>query len=139
MSYFYDEEIGNYCYGGGNPMRPHRARMAYSLVDSYGLTQRMLVHRPRPREFEELTEFHADGEPRGVDGQGHGGPGGWRGRPSGRRNGTASMDGPGGGWGAAAACGQHRHAQVASIATTTLRGGLLFAWVVCWRARYGLR
>ncbi|KAG2437411.1 hypothetical protein HXX76_006063 [Chlamydomonas incerta] len=60
VAYFYDEEIGNYCYGGGNPMRPHRARMCYSLVDSYGLTKKMAVQRPRPREFEELTDFHAD-------------------------------------------------------------------------------
>lgn len=62
VAYFYDEEIGNYCYGGGNPMRPHRARMAYALVDSYGLTKKMIVHRPRARTYEDLTEFHADGE-----------------------------------------------------------------------------
>ncbi len=61
VAYFYDDDIGNFCYGGGNPMRPHRARMAYTLVDSYGLTKKMMVQRPRPREFEELTEFHADG------------------------------------------------------------------------------
>ncbi|MEW5298362.1 MAG: hypothetical protein WDW36_001494 [Sanguina aurantia] len=60
VSYFYDEEIGNFCYGGGNPMRPHRARMTYSLVDSYGLGKQMCVHRPQPRSFEQLTEFHAD-------------------------------------------------------------------------------
>lgn len=62
VAYFYDEEIGNFCYGGGNPMRPHRARMTYSLVSSYGLTSKMMVHRPRARTFEELTEFHADGK-----------------------------------------------------------------------------
>ncbi|GIL69817.1 hypothetical protein Vretifemale_631 [Volvox reticuliferus] len=60
VAYFYDDDIGNYCYGGGNPMRPHRARMCYTLVDSYGLTKKMMVQRPRPREFEELTQFHAD-------------------------------------------------------------------------------
>jgi acetoin utilization deacetylase AcuC-like enzyme len=69
VAYFYDEEIGNYCYGGGNPMRPHRARMAYSLVDSYGLTQQMIVQRPRPRDFDELTEFHADGRAASVSEQ----------------------------------------------------------------------
>ena len=57
-----DEEIGNFCYGGGNPMRPHRARMVYSLVDNYGLGKQMLVYRPEPRSFDQLTEFHADGE-----------------------------------------------------------------------------
>lgn len=66
VAYFYDEEIGNYCYGGGNPMRPHRARMTYSLVNSYGLTQKMLLHRPRARTFEELTAFHADGGAQGA-------------------------------------------------------------------------
>lgn len=62
VGYFYDEEIGNYCYGGGNPMRPHRARLVYSLVSSYGLHKNLIVHRPVPRSFEQLTEFHADGE-----------------------------------------------------------------------------
>ncbi|GAX76784.1 hypothetical protein CEUSTIGMA_g4230.t1 [Chlamydomonas eustigma] len=60
ISYFYDEEIGNFCYGGGNPMRPHRARLVYSLVNSYGLGKQMLVYRPEPRTFDQLTEFHAD-------------------------------------------------------------------------------
>lgn len=62
MSYFYDEEIGNFCYGGGNPMRPHRARMVYSLLNGYGLSKGMKIHRPEPRSFDQLTEFHADGE-----------------------------------------------------------------------------
>ncbi|GFR46630.1 hypothetical protein Agub_g8235 [Astrephomene gubernaculifera] len=60
VAYYYDDEIGNYDYGGGNPMRPHRARMCYTLVDSYGLTKKMMLQRPRPRTFEELTAFHAD-------------------------------------------------------------------------------
>lgn len=62
VAYFYDEEIGNYSFGGGNPMRPHRARMVYSLLNSYGVTRNLLVHRPQPRNFEQLTEYHADGE-----------------------------------------------------------------------------
>ncbi len=61
VSYFYHEEIGNFCYGGGNPMRPHRARLVFSLLKTYGLTQNMSIHRPAPRSFEQLTEFHADG------------------------------------------------------------------------------
>ena len=47
--------------GTGNPMRPHRARMVYSLVNSYGLGKQMSVYRPEPRSFDQLTEFHADG------------------------------------------------------------------------------
>ncbi|KAG1669983.1 hypothetical protein FOA52_016244 [Chlamydomonas sp. UWO 241] len=60
VSYFYDEEIGNFCYGGGNPMRPHRARLVFSLVNSYGLGKQMEVFRPQPRTYDQLTEFHAD-------------------------------------------------------------------------------
>lgn len=66
VAYFYDEEIGNFCYGGGNPMRPHRARLTYSLVDNYGLGKQLIIHRPVPRSFEQLTEFHADGEAGGL-------------------------------------------------------------------------
>lgn len=46
----------------GNPMRPHRARLVYSLVNSYGLCKQMSLFRPQPRSFDQLTEFHADGE-----------------------------------------------------------------------------
>jgi histone deacetylase 1/2 len=35
--------------------------MAYKLVESYNLGNKMTVYRPRPRTYEELTEFHADG------------------------------------------------------------------------------
>lgn len=42
-------------------MRPHRARLVYSLVNSYGLGKQMSVYRPEPRSFDQLTEFHADG------------------------------------------------------------------------------
>lgn len=42
-------------------MRPHRARLVFSLVNSYGLGKQMQVFRPEPRTFDQLTEFHADG------------------------------------------------------------------------------
>ena len=32
IAYFYDADIGNYAYGAGHPMKPHRIRMAHSLV-----------------------------------------------------------------------------------------------------------
>jgi len=41
-------------------MRPHRARMVFSLLKSYGLLKHVSLHRPTPRSFEQLTEFHAD-------------------------------------------------------------------------------
>ena len=40
--YFYDADIGNYVYGEGHPMRPHRVRLTHELVVNYGLYQ----HRP---------------------------------------------------------------------------------------------
>lgn len=51
----------NFNYGGGNPMRPHRVRLTHSLVKNYGLNKRLLVHRPQPRNDDELEMFHADG------------------------------------------------------------------------------
>jgi histone deacetylase 1/2 len=63
VSYFYDEEVGNYCLGGNqpNPMRPHRARMTHSLLTGYNMDQKLVVNRPTPRSFDQLTSFHADG------------------------------------------------------------------------------
>ena len=58
--YFYDEEMTNYNYGGGNPMRPHRVRLTTNLVDGYGLTQHMRLMRPNPKSREEIMNFHAD-------------------------------------------------------------------------------
>lgn len=46
MAYFYDPEIGQYYYGQGHPMKPHRVRMAHSLILHYGLYSQMQV-RPR--------------------------------------------------------------------------------------------
>ena len=43
-------------------MRPHRVLMTTSLVKGYGLDKSMQLIRPRKRTFEELCEFHADGE-----------------------------------------------------------------------------
>lgn len=62
VSYFYDEEVGNYSYGETNPMRPHRLRLTHNLIHNYGLTSSLIVHRPTPREISQLTEFHADGK-----------------------------------------------------------------------------
>jgi len=60
VTYFYDEEIGNFCYGGGNPMRPHRVRLTHNLVDNYGLIDKLKVFRPTPQDQDEIAMFHAD-------------------------------------------------------------------------------
>ena len=62
VSYFYDDEIGNFSYGGGNPMRPHRVRLTHSLVESYGLLDNLILHRPAPQDPDSIAVFHADGE-----------------------------------------------------------------------------
>ncbi len=47
-------------------MRPHRVRLTHSLVKNYGLNKRLLVHRPQPRNDDELEMFHADGAARSL-------------------------------------------------------------------------
>lgn len=66
MAYYYDEEIGNYSYGGGNPMRPHRVRLTHMLVGDYGLHGKLQVHRPQLRTAREMTMFHSDGTARAL-------------------------------------------------------------------------
>ena len=71
VAYFFDEELCNYNYGGGNPMRPHRHRLTTNLVKGYGLDEKLHVIRPAARTREEIMHFHADGEPvGGRDGRG---------------------------------------------------------------------
>ncbi len=43
VTYFYDAEIGNYHYGQGHPMKPHRVRMTHTLVVNYMLQKKMEV------------------------------------------------------------------------------------------------
>jgi hypothetical protein len=42
--YFFDETEGNYYYGQGHPMKPHRMRMAHDLVLNYGLYNQMQIY-----------------------------------------------------------------------------------------------
>jgi len=60
IDYFYDEHIGNYHYGPGHPMRPHRVRLTHHLIVNYGLYKHLNVFRPRPATFGDLTAFHTD-------------------------------------------------------------------------------
>ena len=47
VAYFYDEDIGNFYYGAGHPMKPHRIRMTHNLVVNYGLYKKMEIFRPQ--------------------------------------------------------------------------------------------
>lgn len=60
VSYFYDAEVGNYHYGQGHPMKPHRVRMTHNLVVNYGLYRRMEVFRPLLVSPTTMTRFHSD-------------------------------------------------------------------------------
>lgn len=44
VAYFYDSDVGNYAYVAGHPMKPHRIRMAHSIVMNYGLYTKMEIY-----------------------------------------------------------------------------------------------
>ncbi|KAI9020750.1 hypothetical protein CLU79DRAFT_755321 [Phycomyces nitens] len=60
VCYFYDANVGNYHYGPGHPMRPHRIRMCHGLVMNYGLYKKMEIYRAKPANKWEMTQFHTD-------------------------------------------------------------------------------
>ena len=60
IDYFYDALIGNFNYGEGHPMRPHRVRLTHDLVVRYGLFQHLNIFRPKPASKADLNEFHSD-------------------------------------------------------------------------------
>lgn len=60
VCYYYDADIGNYYYGQGHPMKPHRIRMAHNLILNYGLYRKMEIYRPHKALAEEMTKYHSD-------------------------------------------------------------------------------
>eukprot|EP00039_Didymoeca_costata_P001873 m.55846 g.55846 ORF g.55846 m.55846 type:complete len:573 (+) comp11005_c0_seq1:90-1808(+) len=60
VSYFYDGDIGNYYYGAGHPMKPHRIRMTHNLLLNYGLYRKMHIYVPNKAQFEDMTKYHSD-------------------------------------------------------------------------------
>lgn len=46
ISYFYDPDVGNFYYGQGHPMKPHRVRMTHNLLLHYGIYKEMEVSAP---------------------------------------------------------------------------------------------
>ncbi|GFP90758.1 histone deacetylase 6 [Phtheirospermum japonicum] len=59
VTYFYEPTIGDYYYGQGHPMKPHRIRMAHSLIIHYNLHQRMEICSPFPAEPDDIRRFHS--------------------------------------------------------------------------------
>jgi acetoin utilization deacetylase AcuC-like enzyme len=44
VAYFYDSDVGNYAYVAGHPMKPHRIRLAHSLIMNYGTYRKMEIY-----------------------------------------------------------------------------------------------
>jgi acetoin utilization deacetylase AcuC-like enzyme len=44
MLLIYLGDIGNYYYGQGHPMKPHRIRMTHNLLLNYGLYRKMEIY-----------------------------------------------------------------------------------------------
>lgn len=42
--HFFIGDIGNYYYGQGHPMKPHRIRMTHNLLLNYGLYRKMEIY-----------------------------------------------------------------------------------------------
>ncbi|KAK7350643.1 hypothetical protein VNO77_09487 [Canavalia gladiata] len=59
VTYFYEPNIGDFYYGQGHPMKPHRIRMAHNLIVHYGLHRHMLVNRPFPAAPTDIRRFHS--------------------------------------------------------------------------------
>jgi acetoin utilization deacetylase AcuC-like enzyme len=63
VSYYYDPEIGNFYYGHGHPMKPHRVRMAHGLIVRYGLHRHMEVCPLSMRNWEAYCSPCSSGQP----------------------------------------------------------------------------
>ena len=60
VNYFFDETVGNYHYGEGHPMKPHRLALTHELVLKYGLNNHMKMYRPAPATYQDLLMFHSE-------------------------------------------------------------------------------
>ncbi|PIA51738.1 hypothetical protein AQUCO_01100542v1 [Aquilegia coerulea] len=60
VTYFYEPTIGDYYYGQGHPMKPHRIRMAHNLIVRYNLHKLMEINRPFPAGPTDIQKFHSD-------------------------------------------------------------------------------
>jgi len=58
VTYFFDPDVGNFHFGPGHPMKPHRLAVTHSLVLQYGLHREMTVCRPPTAGEQELARFH---------------------------------------------------------------------------------
>jgi histone deacetylase 1/2 len=62
VSYFYDDDIGNYQYNQGHPMKPFRVRMTDEMIKTYGMDKMMTRMYVEPEFIEnvDFSVFHSD-------------------------------------------------------------------------------
>jgi len=60
VAYYYKDEVGDFDYGAGHPMRPYRIRLAHHLIGGYGMLERMNVSEPVRLPKEEMLKFHTE-------------------------------------------------------------------------------
>ena len=62
VSYFYDDDIGQYQYNQGHPMKPFRVKMTDSMIRAYGMHDLMKPLHVEPEFIEnvDFTVFHSD-------------------------------------------------------------------------------
>lgn len=60
VCYYYDADVGNYYYGQGHPMKPHRIRMTHNLLLNYGMYRKLEIYKPFKAGMDEMTKFHSD-------------------------------------------------------------------------------
>lgn len=60
VSYFYNPDVGNFHYGPGHPMKPHRLSVIHSLVLNYQLHKKMQIYRPYRASTHDMCRFHSE-------------------------------------------------------------------------------
>ncbi|CAH7690083.1 hypothetical protein PPACK8108_LOCUS25322 [Phakopsora pachyrhizi] len=60
VSYYFPKGVGEYHFGKGHPMKPHRLTILNHLVAGYGLHNHMDYHSPRMASRQELETFHSE-------------------------------------------------------------------------------
>jgi len=60
VAYFYEPDVGNFHYGVGHPMKPHRLSLTHNLVFNYNLHKKMDIFRPYQATAYDMTRFHSE-------------------------------------------------------------------------------
>lgn len=60
VAYYYDPNVGNFHYGPGHPMKPHRLAVVHSLVVNYNLHKKMAIYKPNRATVVDMKRFHSE-------------------------------------------------------------------------------